>query len=122
MNCIMKTIKIFLSMLFCIGTVSLFLSSCGKYEAPDIEDYYNNDNFYNEEDDNDYYDEEEDDEEEDEDDGGYSGYIQCVLCDGSGICDLCHGDGILSSGKECNYCDGTGICHHCDGTGRIYYY
>lgn len=103
----MKTIKIFLSMLFCIGTVSLFLSSCGKYEAPDIEDYYNNDNFYNE---------------EDEDDGGYSGYIQCGLCDGSGICDLCHGDGILSSGKECNYCDGTGICHRCDGTGRIYYY
>lgn len=106
----MKTIKTFLSILFCVGVSFLFLSSCGKYEAPDLDEYYNANNSNDD-----------DDEEEEENDDGYTGYIECTLCDGSGICDLCHGDGISAWGDECDYCDGAGLCHQCDGTGRIYY-
>ena len=60
-----------------------------------------------------------DDEDEEEDDGTH--WVECVTCDGDGVCYFCGGDGVSSWGDECDYCDGTGICHHCDGAGRIYY-
>ena len=62
------------------------------------------------------YDEDDGDDEEEELD-----YFDCLMCDGDGICYFCHGDGIMSSGRDCDYCDGSGLCHRCDGTGRIYY-
>ena len=86
-----------------LTTVPLYVTSCGGDETEEI----NRNEDLNE---NDYQEEEEE-----------GGSIKCTTCKGSGICYFCHGDGVLSSGKDCNYCDGNGLCHHCDGEGYIYY-
>jgi RecJ-like exonuclease len=53
--------------------------------------------------------------------------IPCSVCDGTGICDSCHGnwpnnivDGYTGLPiKECPECHGTGKCPNCKGTGNI---
>ena len=86
-----------------LTSVSLYTTSCGDDETEEInrnENLNGNDN---------------------QEEEGETGSIKCNTCKGNGICDFCHGDGVLSSGKDCNYCDGSGLCHHCDGEGYIYY-
>ena len=92
-----------------LTSVSLYATSCGDDETEEINRNENLNGNYNQE------------EEEEEEEEGEVGTIKCITCKGSGICDFCHGDGVLSSGKDCNYCDGSGLCHHCDGEGYIYY-
>lgn len=42
----------------------------------------------------------------------------CDICDGSGICPGCDGEGRVAN-TECQACDGYGICEDCEGTGNI---
>ena len=47
--------------------------------------------------------------------------IKCQPCEGSGVCDRCHGKGKekngLFSSQTCELCRGTGECRACDGEG-----
>lgn len=41
----------------------------------------------------------------------------CALCDGSGVCWHCNGDG-FRDGRRCKICDGEKTCDVCQGAGR----
>lgn len=59
-------------------------------------------------------------------DSGSSYVPNCAICNGTGKCQTCGGDGYLyssASGKEdrnCTSCNTTGKCIYCNGTGKRY--
>ena len=56
-----------------------------------------------------------------------SGRIQCPICNGSGLCDICAGRGFIiydthdggTGFYECSFCHGRGKCSNCHGSGTI---
>jgi RecJ-like exonuclease len=55
--------------------------------------------------------------------------IDCPVCDGTGICDSCHGkwpNNVIDFDTGlpitvCPNCHGSGKCPDCDGTGKLKY-
>jgi hypothetical protein len=55
---------------------------------------------------------------------GAGGGPSCVVCDGTGNCETCEGEGehecetcSCGNSHECGACDGSGKCEDCGGTG-----
>ena len=43
--------------------------------------------------------------------------VTCSVCDGTGDCQNCGGDGKVALLLTCSVCKGTGKCQNCNGTG-----
>jgi DnaJ-class molecular chaperone len=43
--------------------------------------------------------------------------VTCSVCDGTGKCQNCGGDGKVALLLTCSVCKGTRKCQNCDGTG-----
>jgi DnaJ-class molecular chaperone len=43
--------------------------------------------------------------------------VTCSVCDGTGKCQNCGGDGKVALLLTCSVCKGTGKCQNCNGTG-----
>lgn len=82
------------------GEIESVPQTTGSYD-----DYYDDDSDYED----DYY----------EDDSYGEDYFDCSGCV-NGRCGICMGDGDYA-GVECKGCDGSGVCGLCDGLGIIFY-
>lgn len=46
---------------------------------------------------------------------------KCGPCKGTGVCDICYGQGSgeHTRGAICSHCKGNGVCGYCGGTGMF---